>query len=208
MSMTSLFTFDSIWLRLLTVCAALGLWFFTQRLIGGRSLADSEPYDHLHVVTANANAWLNARPRAANALLIATSLLIDATTLSVLALALFGDSFTPFWGLLGLFVLRQVSQATVALPPPPGIIWRYPGFPSLFVTYEVGSDFFFSGHTALAVYGAVQLATLGIPALTVAAIIVAVLEMAAVIALRAHWTMDVLTGLLAALLAGVLVWPG
>ena len=52
------------------------------------------------------------------------------------------------------------------MPAPPGIIWRHPGFPSLFVTYAVGNDFFFSGHTALAVFGAIQLASLGIPALT------------------------------------------
>jgi membrane-associated phospholipid phosphatase len=206
--MTALLSLDSIWLRLVAVCAALGLWFFTQRLIGQRTLPQGEPYDHLHVLTASTNAWLNAHPKAANGLLIVTSLLIDAMTLFVLARALFGDSFLPFWGLFGLFALRQLSQATVALPPPPGIIWRHPGFPSLFVTYEVGNDLFFSGHTALAIYGAVQLAALGIPALTVAAIIVAVLEMAAVIALGAHWTMDVLTGLLAALLAGVLVSKG
>ena len=113
-----------------------------------------------------------------------------------------------FWGLLCLFVLRQLSQALVALPPPPGIIWRHPGFPSLFVTYAVGNDFFFSGHTALAVYGAIQLATLGIPALTVLAALLAILQMVVVIVLRAHWTLDVLAGLFAALAVGALFWPG
>jgi membrane-associated phospholipid phosphatase len=92
----------------------------------------------------------------------------------------------------------------VALPPPPGIIWRDPGFPSLFVTYGVGNDLFFSGHTALAVYGAMQLAALSIPALTIAGIVVAVLQIVAVIALRAHWTMDVIAGLAAAIAVGLL----
>jgi len=96
-----------------------------------------------------------------------------------------------------------LSQFAVALPPPPGIIWRSPGFPSLFVTYGVGNDFFFSGHTALAVYGAMQLATLGIAWLTALGALVAVLQVVAVIALRAHWTADVIAGLAAAVAVGL-----
>ena len=137
-------------------------------------------------------------------MLIASSIGVDVVTLFVLARAVLGPTFTPFWGLLILFMMRQVSQALVALPPPPGIIWRDPGVPSLFVTYAVGNDFFFSGHTALAVYGAMQLAALGIPALTVAGVVVAVLQIVAVIALRAHWTVDVVAGLAAAIAVGLL----
>lgn len=188
----------------------LGLvaWFVTQRLIAARSLVDGAPYDYLHVVTAGWNAWLHRHRGPANAILVASSLGVDALTLFVLALAILGPSFTPFWGLLGLFALRQISQATVALPAPQGVIWRHPGFPSLFVTYHVGNDFFFSGHTALAVYGAMQLATLQIPALTALGIVIAMLEAAVVIVLRAHWTMDVLAGLFAAIAIGLLAWPG
>jgi hypothetical protein len=198
---------ETMGLRLVAIGAGLGVWFATQSMIRARSLADGALYDHLHVVSARANAWLNGHARTANAILIASSLCVDAVTLFVLISAVIGPSFMPFWGLLGLFMLRQLSQASVALPPPPGIIWRDPGFPSLFVTYGVGNDFFFSGHTALAVYGAMQLATLGIPVLTAAGAVIALLQVAAVIVLRAHWTMDVLAGLFAAVVAGLLVWP-
>jgi len=194
--------------RLLAIAGALVAWFISQRLIGERRLDEASAiYDHLHQLTAAANAWLHRHPRAADALLIGSSLGVDAVTLFVLVYALLGPSFTPFWGLLGLFVLRQLSQAAVALPAPPAIIWRHPGFPSLFVTYTVGNDFFFSGHTALAVYGAIHLATLGIPALTTVGVLLAVLQGIVVIVLRAHWTLDVLAGLFAALLAGVLTQP-
>jgi hypothetical protein len=199
--------FQTIALRLLAIGLGLVAWFATQRLIAARSLADGAIYDHLHVVTARWNDWLHRNPRPANAVLVASSLGVDLLTLFVFAVAIFGPSFTPFWGLLALFALRQLSQAWVALPAPPGIIWRHPGFPSLFVTYHVGNDFFFSGHTALAVYGAIQLATLQIPALTALGIIVAVLEAVVVIVLRAHWTADVLAGVFAALAVGFLVWP-
>ena len=196
---------QTVALRLAFIAGALVAWFVTQRMIGARSLPDGAVYDHLHVITERWNAWLNRNPRAANAILVSSSLAVDAVTLFVLAYAVFGPSFKPFLGLLALFVLRQLAQATAALPVPKGIIWRDPGCPSLFVTYGISNDLFFSGHTALAVYGAMQLAALQIPALTVLGIVVAALQVIAVIALRAHWTMDVLTGVFAALTVGLLV---
>lgn len=197
---------QTIALRLLAVGVALVAWFVTQRMIAARSLVDGAIYDHMHVVTASWNAWLHRHPKVADAVLVASSLGIDLLSLCVLVLAVLGPSFAPFWGLLGLFFLRQASQAAVALPAPEGVIWRHPGFPSLFVTYHVGNDFFFSGHTALAVYGAMQLATLGVPALTALGIVIATLEAVVVIVLRAHWTADVLAGLFAAIAVGLLVW--
>ncbi|QKS30863.1 MAG: hypothetical protein HT579_19235 [Candidatus Accumulibacter similis] len=205
--MPELPAWDVVAWRLLAVAGGLVGWFVTQRLIGERRLADGVMYDQLHRMTARGNAWLHEHPGAARAVLIGSSLAIDVVTLFVLGYALLGPSFSPFLGLLGLFALRQLSQVLVALPPPAGIIWRHPGFPSLFVTYSVGNDFFFSGHTALAVYGAIQVATLGIPALTVVAALLAVAQMLLVILLRAHWTLDVIGGLFAALLVGVLAWP-
>ncbi|MBN8453285.1 phosphatase PAP2-related protein [Accumulibacter sp.] len=205
--MPDLAAWDVVAWRLLAVVGGLVGWFVTQRLIGERRLADGVMYDQLHRMTAGGNAWLHEHPGAARAVLIGSSLAIDVVTLFVLGYALLGPNFSPFLGLLSLFALRQLSQALVALPPPDGIIWRHPGFPSLFVTYSVGNDFFFSGHTALAVYGAIQVATLGIPALTLVAALLAVVQMFLVILLRAHWTLDVLGGLFAALLVGVLSWP-
>lgn len=206
--MIELPAWDTIGLRLLGIACGLVAWFVTQRMIGQRHLEGGGIYDHLHRLTAAGNAWLHVHPGAARAALIASSLGVDAVSLFVLGYAVVGPSFSPFWGLLCLFGLRQASQAVVALPAPSGIIWRDPGFPSLFVTYAVGNDFFFSGHTALAVYGAIQIASLGIPVLTFVATLLAVLQMLVVIVLRAHWTLDVLTGLFAALLVGFAFWPG
>jgi membrane-associated phospholipid phosphatase len=79
------------------------------------------------------------------------------------------------------------------------MIWHYPGFPSLLVTYNVANDFFFSGHTAIAVFSALEIAQLRKLWLTAIAVVVVLFEVAAVIVLRAHYTMDIFTGLLAAL---------
>jgi len=94
--------------------------------------------------------------------------------------------------------LRQVIEAICALPPPPNMIWHYPGFPSFLVTYHVANDFFFSGHTAIAVFGAIELSRLRRTWLTVLAVLVACFEVATVLILRAHYTMDVFTGVVAA----------
>jgi membrane-associated phospholipid phosphatase len=127
-----------------------------------------------------------------------SSALIDAIAIFLLGGWIFSGKLRPFVGLAMLLVTRQVMQALCALPPPPGIIWHDPGFPSLLVTYGVANDFFFSGHTAIAVFGAIELARFRKAWLTVLAICVAIFEIAAVLVLRAHYTMDAFTGALAA----------
>jgi membrane-associated phospholipid phosphatase len=110
----------------------------------------------------------------------------------------------PFLALVIVLGLRQIMQACVALPTPPDAIWHSPGFPSLLVTYGVANDYFFSGHTAIAVLGATELARLGRRGTTILGIGIVLFEAAAVLILRAHYTMDVFTGLVTGLYAAYL----
>jgi membrane-associated phospholipid phosphatase len=84
------------------------------------------------------------------------------------------------------------------------MIWRNPGFPSLLVTYGVANDLFFSGHTAIAVFGAIEVARLGRRWLGILAMTIALFEAATVLTLRAHYTMDVFTGAVTAVLVSIL----
>jgi hypothetical protein len=186
-------------LRLVLTAVVLALWFWTQSLIGGRTPPASGIGDALHNLTAGPNTYFSEHSGAANALLIVSSGLIDAIGFFLLGRWLFGGSVRPFLGLFSLMVLRQVMQALCALPAPPNMIWHYPGFPSLLVTYHVANDFFFSGHTAIAVFGAIEISRLRRKWLTVAAVLIVVFEIATVLVLRAHYTMDVFTGIVAAL---------
>lgn len=186
-------------LRLAVTAIVLTVWFWTQSLIGARTPTASGVGDALQNLTAGWNAYLSLHPSTANALLIASSSLIDAFGLFLLGSWLFGGSVRPFLGLVLLMALRQLMQAMCALPPPPNMIWHYPGFPSLLVTYHVANDFFFSGHTAIAVFGAVELSRLRRNWLTILAVLIVVFEVATVLILRAHYTMDVFTGIVAAL---------
>jgi PAP2 superfamily C-terminal len=184
--------------RVLITFAALAIWFWTQSLLGARISPAQGIGDELHRLTAPLNVYLHGAPRAANALLIASSALIDAIAIFLLASWIFAGELRPFLGLAMLLVTRQLMQALCSLPAPPGIIWHDPGFPSLLVTYGVANDFFFSGHTAIAVFGAIELARLRRAWLTAQAVCVVLFEIAAVLVLRAHYTMDVFTGALAA----------
>jgi membrane-associated phospholipid phosphatase len=121
--------------------------------------------------------------------------------LALIGAAIFGATFAPFLAIIILFSMRQICQSLCTLPPPPGIIWRNPGFPALLVTYDVGNDLFFSGHTALAVLGAIEAARFGPPWLAVAAAVIASGEALIVLVLRAHYTLDVVAGAFAAFLA-------
>lgn len=188
------------------VAAGLALWFWTQSLIGSRPPATGAHGigDAVHAWTAPWNAWLEAHPGAADVLLIVSSACIDGLSLFLIAVAIFGRSIRPFLGLMLVFALRQLNQGLTSVTPPDGMIWRHPGFPSLLVTYDVSNDMFFSGHTALAVFGALELGRAGGPGLKALALGLAVFEMLTVLVLRAHYTMDVYAGAITALLVGLL----
>lgn len=196
--------FTRIGVRVAFVGVGLVLWFWTQRLISAKAPANNGVGDRLHDWSAPWHAWLLAHTRATNLVLILTSALIDVFGIFLLASAVFGPTVQPFVGILILFGMRQVCQAICTLPLPPGSIWRDPGFPSLLVTYGTSNDFFFSGHTAISVLGAIQLAHTAPPWLAVLGAVIAGGEAITVIILRAHYTMDVFAALFAAWGADVL----
>jgi hypothetical protein len=184
--------------RALTIVMGLIAWFVSQSLIGARGCREDQVGDAVHDWTAPLSDWLRRRPGMADGLLVISSGFIDLLGVFLLGSALFGLSLRPGIGLLLLFMFRQLSQLTCALPTPPGMIWRYPGVPSLLVTYNVANDFFFSGHTAIAVLGAIEVAKVAPLWIAIAAAAVAMFEATTVLVLRAHCTMDVLTAVFAA----------
>ena len=193
------------WLRVLFIVVGLIAWFWTQSLIGSRTLPEGVVIgDGIHDVLAGPNQYLHGNPGAANALLICSSAVIDSLGIFLLAVSIFGNTIRPFLGLLLLFGMRQICQLLCALPPPSGIIWRDPGVPTLLVTYDVATDFFFSGHTGLAVLGAVELTRFGNHRWLYLGVAIILFEVFAVLVLRAHYTMDVLTGAIAARYATML----
>jgi PAP2 superfamily C-terminal len=191
----------SFFIRIAITAFALIIWFWSQKLIGAHGAPDQAISDRLHALTSAANFYLHVHASAANLLLIASSAIIDLLGIFLLARWVFGASLRPFLGLVIVLGLRQTMQSLVALPAPPHAIWHYPGFPSLLVTYSVSNDYFFSGHTAIAVLAATEIARFGKRWLTVLGILIVLFEVATVLILRAHYTMDVFTGVVTGLYA-------
>jgi hypothetical protein len=189
--------------RAFLVAVGLAAWFTTQHMIGSRPYTGAIGDGILDVLTP-LHGYLMTHVGARNFLLISSSAGIDLLGIFLLSRAIFGATFRPFLGLLMLFALRQTMQAICVLPAPVDMIWpkEGPGFPSLLVTYGVGNDLFFSGHTAMAVFGAVELGRYRRWLIPVG-IVLALYEVFAVLALRAHWTMDVYAGVVSALLVAV-----
>src|SRR5215471_2415572 len=187
--------------RIALTGAALVVWFWSQKLIGAKGVPGLAIGDRIHSATASANLYLHVHPVAANVLLIVSSSIIDLLGVFLLARWIIAGSLRPFLGLVIVLGLRQVVQSLVALPAPPNAIWHYPGFPSLLVTYGVSNDYFFSGHTAIAVLAATELARVGKPWLTAVGVLIVVFEVTTVLVLRAHYTMDVFTGVVTGLYA-------
>ena len=184
------------------VAAGIVLWYVTQAALGKRvpKVAYEVPLtDGIHVLTARIHHRYFTNEAAGNRLLILSSLVIDILGIYLIGSAIFGESIRPYLGLVMVFALRQVCQMLCPLPAPSGMVWRYPGVPAILVTYGTANDLFFSGHTAIAVYGAATLAGhWGTPGL-VLGLAVAFFEAITVLVLRAHYTMDVFTGIVCAL---------
>jgi hypothetical protein len=185
--------------RVVLIAASLCVWFGTQAMLGARRSPESGIGDGLFVLTSGVNGFLQTHPAWADRLLLVSSLGIDAAGIFLLLRGALGLSIRPFLALLIVFTLRQICQGLVSLPAPPGMIWHNPGFPTALVTYGVSTDLFFSGHTAIAVLGATELARFRRSGLTALGIALVLFEASAVIVLRAHYTMDVFAGAVTAL---------
>jgi PAP2 superfamily C-terminal len=191
-----------IGVRSALVVAGILAWYWSQAVLGKRvpKVAHEVPLtDGMHVFTARLHARYATNFAAGNRLLIVSSLVIDLLGVYLLCTAIFGPTFRPFLGLAMVFTLRQICQLLCPLPAPSGMVWRYPGVPAVLVTYGTTNDLFFSGHTAIAVYSAATLAgDWGAWGLAIG-LTFAVFEAATVLVLRAHYTMDVFTGIVCAL---------
>ncbi len=188
--------------RIGLVVAGIALWYVTQALLAKRvpKVAYEVPLtDGMHVLTRRLHYRYFTNERAGNRLLIASSLVIDLLGAYLLGSAILGPSIRPYLGLVMVFALRQICQMLCPLPAPSGMVWRYPGVPAILVTYGTANDLFFSGHTAIAVYGAATLAGHHGPYLLGLGIAIAVFEASTVLILRAHYTIDVFTGIVCAL---------
>ncbi|MFA5841298.1 MAG: phosphatase PAP2-related protein [Candidatus Paceibacterota bacterium] len=191
--------------NLFLVILTIYLWFKAQKFIGGKNVPSfNNFFDYLHVWSTPINEWLNNHLKVTNILLIITSFIIDVTALFLLGSAIFGSTLQPFLALVIVMTLRFICQLIFTLPTPKGIIWHNPGFPSLFVTYGVSNDFFFSGHTAVAMLGLLQIMQSAPLWFVFVCFILVIVQAVSMIVLRAHYTIDVFAAVVVAWIANMI----
>src|SRR6201993_4048664 len=101
-------------LRITITVVALAVWFWTQALLGARPGGSEAIGDGLHRLTAPLHDYLTGSLRAANVLLIVSSLGIDALGIFLLGSWVFAGKLRPFVGVAMLLIVRQLMQALCA----------------------------------------------------------------------------------------------
>lgn len=202
-----------VWLRVLIALMLFFVWHLTQQLISSQkaeiSFGSNAILDQSFEFSASINHFLNENKEVSRILLIFMSIEIDLITVLIFVKGIFGRSFKPIIGLVLVMMLRQMSQFFVSFPIPDGMIWFDTGFPTLFVTYSVKNDFFFSGHTALTVYGSLVLfkssytqensVRIWVVLKKIAPWFLILFQVSALIVLKAHYYMDIYAGFMTAL---------
>lgn len=186
----------------IAVVAAYAAWLGSQHLLETTRGVVLGFTDHTHALTAGVNAYFHAHPTLANVVLAVSSFEVDLAAFSMIGFFFVRRQSRPLLALWLILIMRQFCQASVSIPPPDGMIWHYPGFPTVVVTYSTSTDFFFSGHMALATLLATELtAQRATRWKQIVAWAVVAVQAFIILSMRFHYVTDVVAGLLAAVAA-------
>lgn len=178
--------------KILYIIAGYIFWITTQRILGLDVISQHRVIDRMHNFVRPINDYLRNNPHIMRYNFILSSLLIDINvSYVVLKYLLLDDDTRTITLLFSGFVLRQICQYTNRLPIPNNLIWFNPGFPSLFVTYHVENDFFFSGHTLIAFVTGLDIITNGNILFKIYGTLFILYELAVISFTFSHYFMDI-----------------
>lgn len=178
---------------------ALSIWHWSQRAISAtkRECANEIRDQMLECTHARKLQDVVCRSiRISRPILILSSMILDLGMMSLFLHYLWTANSVFFLRLCAGLALRQLCQVVCALPKPRNMLWYHPGWPSLVVSYDVHDDFFFSGHTFTAIL-ICDFCCMMIPGSTgmIVGGSILVIEIFALVALRAHYFMDIYAAL-------------
>jgi hypothetical protein len=194
-------------LKILFALLLLSIWHGSQHLLEhSKKAMGGVSFDRGHSLLGSMNDFLHHHDNVANAVLIITSAHIDIVLVGMVLWGIIGKTIRPTVAIFFILIFRQLSQLLVSAPMPAGMIWHYPGFPSLIVTYYTMFDFFFSGHTASATLSALEIGQRHYKnkIFVIIATMLVFMEIFCMLSMRFHYTADVITGVFAAVTAFVI----
>lgn len=97
-------------------------------------------------LTKSINKALNENKSNAKLLLIINGIMNDVfTILSTLLIVKYTKGLSPFYSIVLYFLIKIFLGQVYSMKYPEGMIWEYPGFPSLTISYTKTIDFGMSG---------------------------------------------------------------
>jgi len=187
--------------RVAGIAALTYMFIATQHILGAHKPVQ-RIVDFSHELTESWNLYVRANPIFADQVMIISSLLVDLSVLYLTLASFFAKSWRTAVATATVIIFRQICQFTIEFPIPEGLYFKHPGFPSLFVTYDVKTDFFFSGHTSLMVTCAIDMVRrTGSKVLFLSTVFLCLFQMGVVLIFRFHYIPDVITALFAAFAA-------
>jgi hypothetical protein len=142
------------------------------------------------------NMFLHMNNNATIYLFIGTSLLLDLGFIYIFLQTVIYNKYKLLFIMFSGFLLRQICQMTNKLPIPDKMLWINPGFTSLVVTYDTTNDFFFSGHTFMALLVGIDVFNNYGFKCKILSCLFMFLEIGFIIVTKSHYMMDIYAAVL------------
>jgi hypothetical protein len=162
--------------------------------------------DALFDLTSFINKWFLQDLRRRNILMICSSSLMDINVImSLYTFLRYSETYRFAVALAIFFGLRATLVCFCKSPYPEGYNWGYPGIMALFVPYGRTADFFYSGHVGICMI--IQLEHREYKRLKMAAYTIFTMccQIFLMVVCRAHYTIDLVSGLVYAHYIWILV---
>lgn len=186
--------FQQLIKRMMVLLFGFFMWHTTQNFLSSDVQTENEIIDRVHdsVIFSGINSYMYIHYDFVRYNLLFSSLLIDlSVAYTSFKYLLYGNNFRTIFIMIAGFMIRQLCQYINRLPIPKNMIWFYPGFPSLLVTYSVQNDFFFSGHTYVALCSGLEIASSKNLFYKLYGILFILYEIFIIISINGHYFMDI-----------------
>lgn len=154
-------------------------------------------WDGLFALTSPLNVFFTNNTSLRHLLLIFSSSLIDFQYLFFcFRYIVWGDSARPLLFLAMFYLFRMLVQNVFMMSIPNGMIWDYPGIPSITISYAYTTDFFFSGHVGILVFTSLENYSNKNYQMMKISIFSVVVEFMVMVVLRGHYSIDLISGVI------------
>lgn len=132
-----------------------------------------------------------------NQLLIFASSLVDSMQLiQFIRWSRWGITWRLMLACAVFYLFRALVQNVWFVEKPPGYNWAFPGYISIYVGYGSTADFFYSGHVGICILHHLEFKAIGWYTLSYFSIFVMFVQAFTMVALRSHYSVDMISGAL------------